>query len=300
MHKVSKRGRPLSEAELAARRNTAAQQRGQRHNVSPSGRMAMKAAGARHKGIPNVLSDAGRAAIQANNIRRKGKPVSEAGRAAIQAAGARKKGRPLTEAQLLAIARRKERPLTDAEHASHERRKGRPLTKAELAGHERRKALLKGRPLTESQLAACRVASARRKGKPRNLTAAGHAKLREARHKQRFPKHHTKPETTFEAISQEMCLPLKYVGNGSLWIGSVNPDFVDSSGRKIAVEIFGDYWHTPLFRKKAIRLGQTEEGRKASLKKLGWKLIVFWESELSLPDVKERVAERLGQIYGRP
>lgn len=119
------------------------------------------------------------------------------------------------------------------------------------------------------------------------------AKIRAARMKRRFPKSNTIPEKAFIGICQKYNLPFKYVGDGQVWIGHVNPDFVDVNGKKIAIDIFGDYWHTPLFRQEAIRFTYTEQGRKLTLKKYGWKLIVIWQSELKLPNAEEKILGKL-------
>jgi len=124
-------------------------------------------------------------------------------------------------------------------------------------------------------------------------------RLREARRRQKFPRSQTGPEMLFAALCKDYRLPFKYVGNGALWIEGVNPDFVDINGKKVAVDIFGDYWHTPLFRKKALPARYTEEGRRRVLARYGWRLVVIWESELHLPDIKDRILHKLGRKYGR-
>lgn len=106
------------------------------------------------------------------------------------------------------------------------------------------------------------------------------------RKKQAIPKHHTKPERIFERICEKYNLPFHYVGDGSLWIGknpSINPDFVECNGKKIAVEVFGDYWHSPLLR---YNIGdyQRADVRTKTLKKYGWKLIVLWQTDLLRED----------------
>ena len=113
-------------------------------------------------------------------------------------------------------------------------------------------------------------------------------KIRKARKHRVFPKHHTKPERIFEEICKKNNLPFKYVGDGSFWIGNMNPDFVECNGKKIAVEIFGDYWHSRLLNWK---LGEksTLTYRKRALKKHGWKLAVFWESDLKRVDAEQFV-----------
>ena len=106
----------------------------------------------------------------------------------------------------------------------------------------------------------------------------------------RVQRHTARPQKTYpELIFEEICakynLPFKFVGDGSLWLGNVNPDFIHKT-RKLVVEIFGDYWHSPLLNSN-LRYTQTLEGRKKQLKVKGYKLIVFWESDLKRKDVEK-------------
>jgi len=119
------------------------------------------------------------------------------------------------------------------------------------------------------------------------------AALRNQKH---VPIHHTKPEMIFEEICKKNSLPFKYTGDGAFWIGknpSINPDFVDCDGKKLAVEIFGDYWHSPLLRNN-IPYNQTYEGRNKILKEYGWKLVIFWETDLLREDAEQFVLNKLG------
>jgi len=116
-------------------------------------------------------------------------------------------------------------------------------------------------------------------------------KMRAARQKQRFPTSKTLPELNFERICNACDLPFKYVGNGAAWVGSLNPDFIERSGKPIAVDIFGDYWHSPL--RKGILYCATERGRVEVFQEYGWKLIIFWENELKCSDALDIVYRRL-------
>lgn len=104
-------------------------------------------------------------------------------------------------------------------------------------------------------------------------------KIRQKRKKQRFPKNKTKPELKLVKIIQKYNLPFKYTGDGSFWIENINPDFIEVNGKKIAIDVFGDYWHNPKLRKN-IKQNYTEEGRKKVLNKYGWNLLIIWENEL--------------------
>lgn len=111
----------------------------------------------------------------------------------------------------------------------------------------------------------------------------------------KFPTHHTKPELIFEAICKKHNLPFKYTGDGSFWIKNINPDFVECNGKKTAVEIFGDYWHSPLLNRN-LREKATLSYRKRILKKYGWKLIVFWETDLKRPDAEHFILSQIKEI----
>lgn len=118
-------------------------------------------------------------------------------------------------------------------------------------------------------------------------------KMREARKARKgFPQHHTKAELKFEAICKKNNLPFKYTGNGSFWIENINPDFVECNSKKIAIGVFGDYWHSPLLRSK-IPYSQTYKGRKKILRKYGWKLIIFWEKDMLRMDAEQFVVAEL-------
>ena len=97
----------------------------------------------------------------------------------------------------------------------------------------------------------------------------------------------TVPEKAFEAICVKNDLPFKFVGDGTLWLGNANPDFVHNT-KKIVVEVFGDYWHSPLLR-PALRDNETVEGRTEQLKKEGYKSIFIWESDLKREDAESFV-----------
>lgn len=107
-------------------------------------------------------------------------------------------------------------------------------------------------------------------------------KLRKARRKQKFPKNHTTIECIYWKISKKNNIPSVFVGDGSLWIGRLNPDFVIRN-KKIAIFINGDYWHSPLLRYN-IRDTQQVDFQIAECKKRKWKAIILWEADLRRKD----------------
>ena len=139
-----------------------------------------------------------------------------------------------------------------------------------------------------------------RKGK--HLSKKTKEKLRIISRKKRkhqvFPNHHTKPELIFEEICKKYDLHFKYTGDGSLWIGkeeALNPDFIQADGQKIIVEIFGDWWHSPLLNQKLPKTANLNY-RKKFYKKLGWKSYFIWETDLLRPDAEQFVLNTLAEV----
>jgi len=60
-------------------------------------------------------------------------------------------------------------------------------------------------------------------------------------------------------------LPFKYVGDGSFLIGYKNPDFINTDGRKIAIEVRNSFFSKPHYAEK----------RKAHFAKYGWDCIIL-------------------------
>lgn len=82
------------------------------------------------------------------------------------------------------------------------------------------------------------------------------------------------PETRMIEILKTHDLPYRFVGDGDLIIGGFNPDFVNCNGKKVLIEVFGDYWHT---RKD---WEARDERRFDVFSQLGYVTVVFWEHEL--------------------
>lgn len=77
----------------------------------------------------------------------------------------------------------------------------------------------------------------------------------------------------------------QYVGDGSLILGGLCPDFMNVNGQKKVIELFGDYWHR----------GQNPQKRIDYFAKFGFETLVIWEKELKgLGLVKAKLAEFAG------
>lgn len=107
----------------------------------------------------------------------------------------------------------------------------------------------------------------------------------------------TTPEKRIIDIVTKYDLPFKYSGDGTFIIAGLNPDFINTNGEKVALEVFGDHWHSGANMAK----NRTESGRKATLAEYGWRLNVIWESEmdnLSDAELAERIAPK-GHEYNQ-
>lgn len=115
------------------------------------------------------------------------------------------------------------------------------------------------------------------------------------RRARRFSTHHTKPELIFERICKENDLPFSYVGDRSLWIGNkrkINPDFIEVNGKKICVEIMGDYWHSPLINRN-MKEYATLDYRNKHYRRFKWTPIFIWETDLLREDAEAFVLNKL-------
>jgi len=58
----------------------------------------------------------------------------------------------------------------------------------------------------------------------------------------------------------------KYVGDGQVRIGGLNPDFINIDGKKAVIEVMGYYWHSD----------EDEERRKEVYNRYGFNCLVIW------------------------
>jgi len=90
----------------------------------------------------------------------------------------------------------------------------------------------------------------------------------------------------------------KFVGDGQVILGGLNPDFINCNGRKLIIELFGDYWHGA----KCTRPFVTEEERRDVYGKYGYRQLVIWEHELKeLPErsIVEKVRRFVHETQGK-
>ena len=78
-------------------------------------------------------------------------------------------------------------------------------------------------------------------------------------------------------------LPFKYVGNGSFFVGRMNPDFIHIEGYKIVIEVYGKY-----FKKD-----DYEKTRSKRMAEHNYKVIFISEKELFSKNWENDCLERL-------
>lgn len=74
----------------------------------------------------------------------------------------------------------------------------------------------------------------------------------------------------------------KFVGNGDVILGKLNPDFINCDGKKQIIELFGCWWHgCPEHRLgRKVSWQDSEIGRKVIYSRYGFKTLIIWEHEL--------------------
>ena len=86
-------------------------------------------------------------------------------------------------------------------------------------------------------------------------------------------KRPNKAELKLIDIINRHALPFKYVGDWEFIIGGKCPDFLNTTGKRQLIELFGNYWHT-------IKARETAEERVNHLRKHGFETLILWEKEL--------------------
>ncbi|MDP3726752.1 MAG: DUF559 domain-containing protein [bacterium] len=117
---------------------------------------------------------------------------------------------------------------------------------------------------------------------------------RQRRFKQNFPFRHTLPErSVFDEMQQR---GIKFEKHKTV-LNMCQPDAV-IDGMKIAIFVDGDYWHAhpEKYKDKQLTKAQTDKVRRdkeqnEALKKNGWVILRFWESE-----IKRDVSSCVGEV----
>lgn len=89
-------------------------------------------------------------------------------------------------------------------------------------------------------------------------------------------------EIKFKSIIEKYNLPYKFVGNGNFFIEKKNPDFINTNGNKIAIEVYARI-HKEKMRNMTIVKWKKE--REKLFSKYGWKTLFFDETQINEQNV---------------
>lgn len=82
-------------------------------------------------------------------------------------------------------------------------------------------------------------------------------------------------ESKILSLLEQICpSEWKYVGDGTVVFGGLNPDIINVNGQKKIIEAFGDYWHT---------LEDEKKGREV-FARYGFETLFVWQHELADED----------------
>jgi G:T-mismatch repair DNA endonuclease (very short patch repair protein) len=103
---------------------------------------------------------------------------------------------------------------------------------------------------------------------------------------------HKKPnklERRLTELIDKNGLPFRYVGNWEFMVAGKCPDFLNTDGRKLLIELFGNYWHT-------VKARETVEERVERFRKHGFETLVLWEKEM---DDEQLIVDKIRQFAGK-
>jgi G:T-mismatch repair DNA endonuclease (very short patch repair protein) len=90
----------------------------------------------------------------------------------------------------------------------------------------------------------------------------------------------TRPEKRLKRLLYQLFpKEYKYTGDGDVWIGGRNPDFMNVNGQKKVIEMFGEFWHSKY--KTGLPKKEHRKWRQKHFAKYGYKCCVVWEHELN-------------------
>ena len=84
-------------------------------------------------------------------------------------------------------------------------------------------------------------------------------------------------------------LPYKFVGDGKFFIERKVPDFINTNGKKIAVEVF---WKTHKENLRKMSLSSWKKNRQEVFRKYGWEIIFIEGSGLTESTILEKIGEK--------
>lgn len=88
-----------------------------------------------------------------------------------------------------------------------------------------------------------------------------------------------------EMLNKELGNEWKFVGDGEVILGGFCPDYINTNGKKLIVEFFGEFFHEP----------KDEPYKKQKYAELGYDTFVIWGKDLQSVRKRENVISRMKQ-----
>lgn len=98
----------------------------------------------------------------------------------------------------------------------------------------------------------------------------------------------------------------KFVGDGSVFINCMCPDFINVNGKKQIIELFGDFWHAHPDKYKpndiishnmtAQQIWDRDKARIESFSSYGFKCLVIWEKDLKNIELIKGKIKQIGLV----
>jgi len=170
-------------------------------------------------------------------------------------------------------------------------------TKAKMSEQRKGNKYRLGIPLSPEHKAQL---SAMRKGKPKSPEWRAKIKatmIKQRNNPERFAEwnrnvlkaSHIKPNreevNLLELLNNLFPNEYKYVGNGEVIIGGINPDFININGQKKVIELYGDHWHQ----------GENPQDRIDKFAVYGFDCLIIWLSEFT--NKPQRVISKIKKFH---
>lgn len=88
-------------------------------------------------------------------------------------------------------------------------------------------------------------------------------------------------------LIEKHSLPFKYVGNGEVIIGYVNPDFININGQKSLIEVYSKRWHKPSY----------EETRARRFARYGYRTLFLADNDLCCRNWEDICLAKIRDFY---
>ena len=82
----------------------------------------------------------------------------------------------------------------------------------------------------------------------------------------------------FSILQENFPNEWNFVGDGQIIIDGLNPDFININGKKLIIELYGNFWHSKQIIKRSPR--NEENKRIKRYAKYGYSTLIIWDKDL--------------------